>query len=196
MARPSVIVFTLATVGAVAGLGYFHLNRTSADGESETTHDVVVPTSRVVSATPTEATVIAPTNDVGVDAPAEDQQLSTPQTDDDFSRWVAETQSNDAKTRATAIAALVNVPKAQSVPALERVLESGEPQVDRQIALRSLQTLALNDGDQDGVIRGVIRHAMYHSDDQTVSQSAQAMLEEIEATLASTDTEDSLASQQ
>ncbi len=94
---------------------------------------------------------------------------------------IADTQSNDPRLRAAAIEALANAPKAQALPALERVLESGEPQVDRQIALRSLHSLALNDGDETGAIRDAIRHALYHSDDENVTQSAQAFLEDIEA---------------
>ena len=70
------------------------------------------------------------------------------------------------------------------MPALERVLESGEPQVDRQIALQSLHALALNEGDDNNRIRDAIRHAMYHSDDEGVTQSAQSFLEDIEAVLA------------
>lgn len=109
----------------------------------------------------------------------------TPQiTTDNVARWIADTQSNDAKTRAAAIEALANAPKAQAIPALERVLESGEPQVDRQIALQSLHKLALSDGDSTGQIRAVIRHAIYHGDDEGVTQSAQAFLEDIEAALA------------
>lgn len=67
---------------------------------------------------------------------------------------------------------------------MERILQVGEPQVDRQIALRSLHTLAVQQGDADGRIRDVLRQAIYHGDDEGVSQSAQALLEDIEVASA------------
>jgi hypothetical protein len=59
------------------------------------------------------------------------------------------------------------------------------PQVDRQIALRSLHQLALKDGDPDSTVRDAMRRAMYHSDDDEVTQSAQSLLDDIESDLAS-----------
>jgi hypothetical protein len=95
----------------------------------------------------------------------------------------ADTTSPEARTRAVAIEALASAPKSQAIPVLERVLETGEPQIDRQIALRSLHTLALQQGDADGAIRNVLRNAIYHGDDEGASQSAQAVLEDIEVVL-------------
>lgn len=97
---------------------------------------------------------------------------------------IADTTSPKARTRAVAIEALANAPRSQAIPVLERVLETGEPQVDRQIALRSLHTLALRQGDADGAIRNVLRGAIYHGDEEGASQSAQALLEDIEIVLA------------
>lgn len=108
-------------------------------------------------------------------------QAATP---DAIARWIADTQSTDATTRAIAIAALAEAPKSQAVSALERVLEVGEAQVDRQIALRSLHLLALGEGDGDGAIRDVLRHALYHGDDEEVTQSAQAVIDDIETEFA------------
>jgi hypothetical protein len=68
----------------------------------------------------------------------------------------------------------------QAVPVLKQVIETGEPGTDRQIALQSLHTLALAQGDQDERIRTVLRSAIYHGDDEEASQSAQALLEDIE----------------
>lgn len=70
------------------------------------------------------------------------------------------------------------------MPALERVLETGEPDVDRHIALRSMHALALRDGDATGQIRDVMRHAIYHGDDDGVTQTAQSLLDDIEAEFA------------
>lgn len=101
-----------------------------------------------------------------------------------IARWIADTQSTDPKLRAAAIAALAEAPKAEAVPALKRVLTVGEPQVDRQIAVRSLHVLALQQDDDDGAIRNVLRDAVYHGDDEGVTDSARAVLEDIEAEFA------------
>lgn len=164
MAQTSVTVVSLAVLGTLSGLAYVHAHR-----EDPASPEVAPPPSQPVSEqeeAPTQA--------------ASPRQVASA----DVERWIVDTQNIDAKTRAAAIAALANAPMTRAVPALERVLESGEPQVDRQIALQSLHTLALNDGDENGRIRDAIRHAMYHSDDEGVTQSAQAFLEDIEAALA------------
>jgi HEAT repeat protein len=169
MSHTPAIVVTLAVLAALSGIVYVNANR-----EDETT--VSAP-----QANHTETPIVAASERTETPAqPASSRQNTT----DDIARLSADTQSNDAKTRAAAIAALASAPKAQAIPALERVLESGEPQVDRQIALQSLHTLALKHGDENSRIRDVIRHAMYHSDDEGVTQSAQAILEDIEAALA------------
>ena len=167
MAHTSVIVASVVVLGTLGGLAYMRANREEPKA-IETPH----------ASAPTIAK-LPPAPEV-----TEPKEQPRPITTDDVSRWVGDTQSNDAKTRATAIAALADAPQAQAIPALKRVLESGEAQVDRQIALQSLHKLALNDGDNTGAIRDVIRHAMYHSDDEGVTQSAQAFLEDIEAALA------------
>jgi HEAT repeat protein len=175
MAQTSVIVVSLAVLGTLSGLAYVHANREDAASPEMTSTAVAARTH--VEAPP------APSVSTQKETPA--QETSTRQiASADVERWIVDTQSNDAKTRAAAIAALANAPKARAMPALERVLESGEPQVDRQIALQSLHMLALNDGDENGRIRDAIRHAIYHSDDEGVTQSAQAFLEDIEAALA------------
>lgn len=183
MAQTSVIVAALAMLGAVGGLVYLHASR---DG-NETGPSAALPSSAQIAPSPRDTPSVAPTTPTDGDAPesAHTQPSSPRQPEpDDVARWVTDTQSHDSTTRAAAIEALANAPKAQAVPALERVLESGEPQVDRQMALRSLHTLALHDGDENGAIRDVIRNAMYHSEDEGVTQSAQAVLEDIEAEFA------------
>jgi len=171
MAQTSVIVATLTVLGALGGIAYVHATREEparvSDPVARSTETAIVAASKPEESPPPPQ-------------PASSRHI----TSDDVTRWIADTQSIDAKTRAAAISALANAPKAQAIPALERVLESGEPQVDRQIALQSLHTLALNEGDDNGRIRDIIRHTMYHSDDEGVTQSAQAFLEDIEAALA------------
>ena len=175
MTQTSVIVVSIAVLGTLGGLAYVHANRD--EPKQVETPRVEAPVA--AAPTPSEPE-IPPAPETIKPAPVEPAR---PTTTNDVPRMIADTQSNDAKTRAAAIEALANAPKSQAVPALKRVLESGEPQVDRQVALQSLHKLALSDGDSNGQIRDVIRHAMYHSDEEGVTQSAQAFLEDIEASL-------------
>jgi hypothetical protein len=96
---------------------------------------------------------------------------------------ILDTSSGDAATRASAIEALADAPRAEALPVLGRILTDGEPQVDRVLALRSLRDLALNQGDADGAIRDAIRHAIYHGDDLTQVDDVQEALEVIEESL-------------
>ena len=184
MPRPAVLV-TIAALGVIAALGYSYATRMSPVDLGDTAQSIEehkpaaskqLSNSDTSSAPPQANIDNAPSGN-----PADPVQRATP---DVVARWIADTQSTDARTRAAAIAALAEAPKLQAMPALKRVLEVGEPQVDRQIALHSLHVLALNDGDGDGAIRDVLRHALYHGDDEGVMQSAQAVLDDIEAELA------------
>ena len=103
---------------------------------------------------------------------------------DTVEQWIKDTQSSDPKIRAAAIAKLGSAPKAQALPVLKNVLESGEPEVDRHIALNSLHSLALRDGDNNGQVRDLMRSAIYHSDNDGVMQTAQSLLDDVEAALA------------
>ena len=181
MRRRPVVVVTLAVAGAIAGLAYSYVARSPASS------DEIRPAS---GPQPTARSEIA--ND---DARSSDTQApGTPEriepasapgtTAGTIAQWIADTQSTDARVRAAAIAALAEAPKAEALPALKRVLKAGEPEVDRQIAVRSLHVLALREADDDGAIRNVLRDAMYHGDDDGVTQSAQAVLEDIEAEFA------------
>jgi hypothetical protein len=129
-----------------------------------------------------------------VDAPPVSQPaLATPVTHPDptapakpaksTAQWIADTASGDAATRAAAIEALAEAPRAEALPVLGRILVDGEPQVDRVLALRSLRDLALNQGDADGAIRDAVRHALYHGDDFTKANDIQEALEIIEESL-------------
>jgi HEAT repeat protein len=99
---------------------------------------------------------------------------------DVVARLIAQTASSDAQSRADAISALAKAPKAEAIPVLRNVLNNGEPIIDRSLALQALRDLALYQGDDDGVIRSVVREAIYHGDDEAVALSAQGALEIIE----------------
>jgi hypothetical protein len=96
-------------------------------------------------------------------------------------RWIDDASGDNSAKRAAAISALGTVPKSLAVPVLQKVISTGGDG-DRQQALTSLRTLALNQGDADSVIRDTLRLTVYDGDDYMVAD-AQAALEEIEHNL-------------
>jgi HEAT repeat protein len=160
MMRRAFIPVSLAVLGILSVLGFRYATRAPA----------------VVEQSNRESPKIAADPEV---VPSNRAQAATPPPD--IARLRADIDGGDPKTRAAAIAALAQAPKSEALPLLENVLEVGEPEVDRQIALRTLHAIALKEGDADGRIREALRAAMYHGDDERVSQSAQAFLEDIEA---------------
>ena len=108
------------------------------------------------------------------------EPASGPASPDDIARWSADAVGGDAALRASAITGLVRAPTAQALPILRRVLISGEPAVDRPLALASLRELALERGDADGAIRAVVREAIYHADDVSNVEATQDVLDVIE----------------
>lgn len=116
-------------------------------------------------------------------AAASASPASTPVSAKSTAQWIADTSSGDAATRAAAIMALAQAPRGEALPVLGQILESGEPRVDRSLALISLRDLALNQGDSDGAVRDAIRHVIYHGDDFTRVDDAQEALDVIEESL-------------
>ncbi|MFC4309293.1 hypothetical protein ACFPN2_09395 [Steroidobacter flavus] len=192
--RPSVIVVALGMAAACGGLVYMQATRQSTDATAGPAASGAQ-ASREGSAAATESS--------GPDAAASStnsnaamETAAAAQNDDDaiaaskasrpdtVEQWIKDTQDSDPKIRAAAIAKLANAPKAQALPALKNVLETGEPDIDRHIALNSLHTLALRDGDKNGQVRDVMRSAIYHSDNDGVMQTAQSLLDDVEAALS------------
>jgi HEAT repeat protein len=112
---------------------------------------------------------------------AVDPEAATPEAVD---RWLIEVTDADPGTRAAAITALVKAPRSQALPVLLKILDTGEPNVDRPLALRSLATIALQQGDADAQIRDAIRHEIYHTDDSAMVLAEQAALDDIEGRLS------------
>lgn len=178
---------------ACGGLVYMQANRPSPDAaavpagsatSSSQQESSAAEASAPEAASSTTATAAAEapatsgTGDVGS---AATQAAARPDT---LEQWIKDTRHSDPKIRAAAITKLGNAPKAQALPALEDVLETGDPETDRHIALNSLHTLALRDGDKNGQVRDVMRSAIYHSDNDAVMQTAQSLLDDVEAALS------------
>lgn len=189
MMRPSVIVISMSMLAACGGLAYLHSTREQAAEQASSVRERPSNAAAPEQSAPTTASsnnVVASAATETRTAPDSAQTTSAgnaapPET---IAQWIKDTQSPDAKTRAAAIAALADAPKALAMPALKRVLDTGDPNVDRHIALRSMHSIALRDGDSTGQIRDVMRRAIYHGDDDGVTQTAQSLLDDIEADFA------------
>ncbi len=188
--RPSVIVVVVGMVAACGALLYMQAGSQSPEAAAVPTASAAPTSEQTQAATsapnsPPSTSVPAPTEAQAVSSNAGDAPASIqPARHDTVEQWIKDTQDNDPKIRAAAIAKLANAPKGQALPALKNVIETGEPEIDRHIALNSLHTLALRDGDPSGQVRDVMRRAIYHSDNDGVMQTAQSLLDDVEAALA------------
>lgn len=179
--RPSHRLIAVSMLGLGAVVGYSFATRMNEDSSLHTSTSTFATQHSARSALDANQRVEdqAATIDETVSEAASPEAVS-PAT---LAQWILDTRSADERKRIAAIVALGQAPKAEAVPALQRILENGERERDRQIALRSLHTLAIQQGDDDQRIRDTFRSAIYHGDDEGVSQSAQAFLEDVEVVL-------------
>jgi hypothetical protein len=166
--RSAYVIALIVASGAVFAGVYF------ANGRGET------PAAAPVASTPAPAPV-RPAAAVPDTAATPATPAAPEVTPDTVARWIADTSSGDAGKRATAISSLADAPREDALPVLRRLLTDGEPQKDRTLALRSLRSLALTQGDKDGAIRDAVRHAIYHGDDQSNIADLQGTLDAVEA---------------
>jgi hypothetical protein len=167
--RNWLLLAVLVLAGFSAFIGYSDLTRpeeTTAVGS--VTHRAVLPMQRAeIDATPTIAT----------NHESASQADAAP---DKVAQWAVDAFDADPGKRVNAITALATAPKSQAVPVLQKVLNTGEA-VDRPLALRSLRTLALQQGDGDGGIRDVFRQAIYDGRYEAITPDAQAALDDVES---------------
>lgn len=173
MARNSLLLAALFTACFAGFLGYSYLTRShrSAEVTTPAVHEVQF------------STRVQGDNEQAEAVEYDEPTLLPTIPSDTVDKWIAEVSDPDANTRAAAIAALANAPRSQVIPVLQRVLSAGEPTVDRPLALRSLRTIALQQGDVDGGIRDVFRQEIYDGSDEAITQSAKVVLDEVETFL-------------
>jgi hypothetical protein len=159
------LIALVAAVGAVALATWYRQNS---------------PVQTPVAGTPVATAPSREPSGVGMVQVADSAAVSSQAATVTVERLIADTTSADAAKRAAAIAALAEAPREEAVPALRRILTSGEPEVDRSLALRALRDVALNQGDADGKVRDAVRHAIYHGDDFTKTAEVQDVLDVIE----------------
>jgi hypothetical protein len=182
MARVPMSLLVLLAVGSIGAIGYSELmrgDRTAASTQSAASQSASTEVAIALPRAETPSEQIVP--------PSPDQPVATTTAPSNtLAKWVMDASSNDAGTRAAAITALAQAPRLEAIPVLQRVLTDGEPTVDRPLALESLRTLALNQGDSDNLIRGALRNTVYDGNDEAISQSAIDVLAEIENGLTRT----------
>lgn len=168
ISRNSLVMMALFALSYLGFSGYSYLMRSerAADASSP-----AINTPALAAAQPASSMAYGE---------ADSSQAAAP---DMVAQWLADAIGDDAKARAAAIAALATAPRAQAIPVLQKVLNSGDPQVDRSLALNSLRTLALQQGDADGSIRDALRQAIYHGDDEATTRDAQTVLDDVEGKL-------------
>ena len=185
MSRVPMALLVLLAVGSIGAVGYSRLMR------SDRADDGAASTQPAASqSVPTEVAMVSPraeTPSEQIVSPSQDQPTATPAAASDaLAKWLKDATGNDAEARAAAITALAQAPRLDAIPVLQRVLTDGEPTVDRPLALESLGTLALNQGDSDDLIRSALRNTVYDGNDEAISQSAVDVLAEIENGLTQT----------
>lgn len=183
MSRSTLTIGALFAAGFIAIFGYTRLMRPEVAQPVAAEPLTVAPVvAAVTSAQPAEQ----PAPPVEQAAAVPQPNASSPKvvSPDAMAQWSQDARGADPRKRAAAIEALAGVSKEQAVPVLQGVLISGDPQIDRPLALRTLRELAERQGDADGSIHDALRHAIYHGDDEATSQAAQEILSLIDGVSA------------
>lgn len=177
MIRPSLVIWGLFAAGCVGFLGYSYAMRPhpATDGGEPAQRPGALEAPSGASAPNSHA--IAPP------AGERTESRAAPASADPVFALAADVSSQNFETRAAAIRALASAPPKQAISVLQEVLNSGDPGVDRMLALNSLREMALNHGDADNRIRDAIRYAIQHGDAAFV-QKADAVLNEIESAIS------------
>jgi hypothetical protein len=179
--RTKLMLAGLFALGCVSVLGYACATRVQPARHNSDTEPPTAAHSETASGdTISAAPAVQPSQGSDIERAEASSQSMTAET---VAQWSIQATDGDSQTRSVAIVALAAAPRAQAVPILQRVLRTGELP-DRQLALGSLRTLALDQGDADGAIRGALRQATYHGDDDDVVRGAQAALDDIDRDLA------------
>lgn len=188
--RPSIILVSIGMLAACGGLLYLQPTRDERDTPASSATTPTSKTKRQMVHAAAQAAIAKPTAstervDTAATSPSSDTvDAAVAPSPATIERWIAQTRDGDPKIRAAAIVNLANAPTAQALPVLREVIDSGEPEVDRHIALRSLHAIALRDGDSSGEVRDAMRRAIYHNDNDGVTQTAQSLLDDVEAAFA------------
>jgi hypothetical protein len=182
------LLFCALAIGGIATLIYLDAAHFDSSTASVMQNDALMATAvptKTISAPPDtdrqqRATLFAQNVKIVATKPAAVAREITAKT---VARWVAETTDEDPAVRSAAIDALSDAPKAKALPALLLVMRSGDDG-DRQLAMDSMHTLALEQGDDNDEIRTVLRLVIYDGEEEAMISNAQIALEDIEYDIA------------
>lgn len=99
----------------------------------------------------------------------------------DVEAWLAGAQGTDAAKRLESIKALAQAPRDRALPVLVQIAKRSVVERDRYAALDSLQVQGLQQGDADDAIHTVLRTLIYDSGDERMAESAQRVLDALDA---------------
>jgi hypothetical protein len=169
-ARSSLTLAAFFALGVGSILGYTYARR---DDTPAPLREVLAP----AVAQPVPPIAATPGNGVAPPAPVPEQTTKAEVPSD--TQLLADALGPDATKGEAAVQTLAQMPKERSLPLLRRILTSGDEK-RRVLALHSLRTVARDQGDDDGEIRAVVREAIYHSDNEDLTNEAQTVLSDIE----------------
>jgi len=173
--RPLRSTKTLAALllAGCASIAFYTLARNDHEFVATTPSPQV--TRQPVDARPATPSIIPPAESTpAIDSTPTETPATVP-----LEKLIKDATEGDADARADAIFALASVPAAQGVPVLHGIIVSGDI-VNGHLALDSLRTIALSQGDPDGAIRNSVRFAVYHGASDTITESAREVLDELE----------------
>lgn len=174
-ARSSLTLVALFALGLGSILGYTYAQRDDTRAPSlEVPAPVVARPVVPVTAAPAESGITP-------QAPAAEPATSPDLPSD--AQLLADALGSDAAKGEAAVQSLARMPKARSLPILRRILTSGDEK-RRVLALHSLRTVARDQGDEDGEVRTVVREAIYHGDNEELTNEAQTVLSDIETAVS------------
>ncbi len=173
--RASFLIWGCFAAGCIGVLGYSYATRTppAAPQPAESRSVLRVdPEPGTLNSSMEVNPIVPPANE-------RTERQPLPASADPVFAMGMDVSSQDRATREAAIRALATAPPMQAISVLQEVLNSGDPRVDRPLALASLREMALNQGDADSRIRDAIRYAAQHGD-AAFAREAQVVLDEIE----------------
>lgn len=176
MSRASLLIWVFFAAGCIGVLGYSYSTRTpAARAEPAERRDALQadPQPGAFNASAQAHSTAPPSNE-------RTQTRPLPASADPVFALATDVSSQDPSVREAAIRALATAPPKQAISVLQEVLNSGDPRVDRPLALASLREMALDRGDPDSRIRDAIRYAIQNSNAE-FARNAQGVLNEIES---------------
>lgn len=180
-ARSSLTLVGLFALGLGSILGYTYAQRDDVRAPAAVLGDDV---AAPAVARPASPLAVTPPSESGIapQAPPASEKAASADVPSE-AQLLADALGSDAIKGEASVRKLAQMPKERSLPILRRVLTSGDEK-RRVVALHSLRAVARDQGDDNGEIRGVVREAIYHGDNEELTNEAQSVLSDIETAVS------------